>query len=179
MTGADPEELSLELKALVKGGLVRHRDGVLTGWSLTEAGRALYGEHVATGSDGVSNGPLVDLYDHFVPLNTRFLAACNDWQLRLVDGTPVPNDHCDHLHDAKVLAELQSIHAAIAGSCRNAATRYGRYGRYGDRLELAIRRVAAGEPDWFTSPRIDSYLTVWFELHEDLLLSLGIPRSTH
>ena len=42
----------------------------------------------------------------------------------------------------------------------------------------ALRRVRAGEHDWFTKPVIESYHTVWFELHEDLLASLGLDRSS-
>jgi hypothetical protein len=37
--------------------------------------------------------------------------------------------------------------------------------------------VRAGEGDWFTSPLVDSYHTVWFELHEDLLATLGLERA--
>ena len=32
--------------------------------------------------------------------------------------------------------------------------------------------------EWFTKPVIDSYHTVWFELHEDLLATLGIERAS-
>ena len=45
------------------------------------------------------------------------------------------------------------------------------------RCALAMARVAAGEHDFFTKPIIDSFHTVWFELHEDLLTSLGLERS--
>src|SRR5918994_378376 len=41
----------------------------------------------------------------------------------------------------------------------------------------ARRRVEDGEHDWFTSPRIDSYHTVWMELHEELLVALGRERG--
>ncbi|MDP9020051.1 MAG: MarR family transcriptional regulator, partial [Actinomycetota bacterium] len=42
----------------------------------------------------------------------------------------------------------------------------------------ALRRVVAGEGDWLTRPLIDSYHTVWFELHQDLLDTLGIERGS-
>jgi pyruvate,orthophosphate dikinase len=41
-----------------------------------------------------------------------------------------------------------------------------------------VDRVEAGERDWFTKPLIDSYHTVWFELHEDLLSTLGKERAS-
>ena len=43
--------------------------------------------------------------------------------------------------------------------------------------EAALARLHAGDKDWFTKPLIDSYHTVWFQLHEDLLTTLGIERS--
>jgi hypothetical protein len=40
-----------------------------------------------------------------------------------------------------------------------------------------LRRVDRGERRWVDAPRIDSCHTVWFELHEDLLASLGLERG--
>jgi hypothetical protein len=37
--------------------------------------------------------------------------------------------------------------------------------------------VQGGDLDWFTRPMIESYHTVWFELHENLLATLGIQRA--
>ena len=52
-----------------------------------------------------------------------------------------------------------------------------RLGIYKTRLDEAYDKVLAGEHDWVSGARIDSYHTVWFELHEDLLTSLGRDRS--
>jgi hypothetical protein len=38
--------------------------------------------------------------------------------------------------------------------------------------------VQAGDAAYFAAPMIASYHTVWFELHEDLLATLGIARSS-
>ena len=38
-------------------------------------------------------------------------------------------------------------------------------------------RCSTGDSDWFTKPMIASYHTVWFEMHEDLLCTLGIERG--
>jgi hypothetical protein len=53
-----------------------------------------------------------------------------------------------------------------------------RFADYRARLRAARRRVDDGESEWLTSPRIDSYHTVWMQLHEDLLLALGRDRET-
>jgi hypothetical protein len=34
--------------------------------------------------------------------------------------------------------------------------------------------VASGETIWLTRPIIDSYHTVWFELHEELIAATGL-----
>jgi hypothetical protein len=52
-----------------------------------------------------------------------------------------------------------------------------RYGSYGDRLDAAIDRARSGETAYVDRPLVDSYHTVWFELHEDLLATLGLDRS--
>jgi hypothetical protein len=39
-----------------------------------------------------------------------------------------------------------------------------------------VRRLNDGEREWLASPTIDSYHTVWMQLHEDLLLALGLER---
>ena len=49
--------------------------------------------------------------------------------------------------------------------------------RYGPRLRRAVERVEAGDGEWFTKPSLPSYHSVWFELHEDLLSTLGLDRS--
>src|SRR3546814_1224843 len=61
--------------------------------------------------------------------------------------------------------------------CHDLASLLDRYRPYGARFDHAIERVRAGDLDWFTKPMIASYHTVWFELHEDLLVTLGITRG--
>jgi pyruvate,orthophosphate dikinase len=53
----------------------------------------------------------------------------------------------------------------------------GRYEGYQPRFINALEHVQSGDHDWFAKPMIDSYHTVWFQLHEDLLNTLGIERS--
>jgi hypothetical protein len=49
--------------------------------------------------------------------------------------------------------------------------------RHKDRLNAALDRISAGDNDYVSGVRVDSYHTVWFELHEDLLATLGIERG--
>ena len=51
-----------------------------------------------------------------------------------------------------------------------------RFGLYGTRLTAALERALAGNTAYVTDT-LDSYHTVWFQLHEDLLVTLGISRE--
>jgi len=48
---------------------------------------------------------------------------------------------------------------------------------YPERFGSALARVRAGEHTWLARPMIDSYHTVWFELHEDLIGLAGLTRA--
>ena len=51
-----------------------------------------------------------------------------------------------------------------------------RFTRYGERLSEALEQVET-DPRFMVSPAVDSYHTVWFEAHEDFLLTLGRTRE--
>ena len=75
------------------------------------------------------------------------------------------------------IGRLVTVHEAVLPITDDLAAALARFARYGPRLTNAVDRVRAGEVDWFTKPVLDSYHTVWFELHEDLLATLGIERG--
>jgi pyruvate,orthophosphate dikinase len=52
-----------------------------------------------------------------------------------------------------------------------------RLGAYGARLARAAGRIAAGDHVYVAKVIADSYHTVWFELHEDLLSLAGLARQ--
>jgi hypothetical protein len=47
---------------------------------------------------------------------------------------------------------------------------------YRDKLETALEKAEDGAVEWVSDAKLDSYHTVWFELHEDLLRMLGRER---
>ncbi len=77
-----------------------------------------------------------------------------------------------------MLARLAKVDGAAQPICDGLGDALARFGTYGPRLAAARVRVEAGEHDWMTKPMIDSYHSVWFELHEDLLATLGIERGS-
>jgi pyruvate,orthophosphate dikinase len=114
-------------------------------------------------------------YERFLPLNKELIRICNDWQVKPGNN---PNDHTDVPYDWEVIDRLKSLDDRAAPVIARLSRVAPRFGIYRPRLQTAIEKIDAGEHEWMTSPRIDSYHTVWMLLHEDLLLALGEDRTT-
>lgn len=159
------------LDVIVAAELVERRASAIV---LTRLGRT---EHERWARVAAGSGTEVRLrraYESFLPLNAELLVLCHDWQVR-PGGTP--NDHRDARYDWSVLDRLHALDERAGGVIGRAARALERIRGHRGRLRDALDRVNAGEHEWFTSPRIDSYHTVWMHLHEDLLLALGIDRA--
>jgi hypothetical protein len=113
-------------------------------------------------------------YDEFRSVNHEFKALVTDWQVR--DGQP--NTHDDVDHDAAVLGRLDEVHRRVKPILAAAAEQLPRLSRYSVKLQTALDNIHAGETMWLARPLIDSYHTVWFELHEELILAAGLTRET-
>jgi hypothetical protein len=173
-TGLNEDQASSLLDDLGAEGLVHRREGRVHGWSLTASGREMHLKSVDSELEEATARSAVDAaYRQFLALNREMLAVCTDWQLK--DGSL--NEHDDPSHDQAVIARLRSLDDRVQPICAELAGSLERFSRYGARLASAVAKVEAGETEWFTKPLIDSYHTVWFELHEDLLATLGIERS--
>ncbi len=169
-------EQHLELASV--DGLTLFRDGARSGWSLTAEGRKEHDRLLAAELDAAGRRADVEAtYRDFLALNGPMLAACTRWQVKDQDSQ-VLNDHADPDYDAAIVAELTEIDAEVQPICAVLGGWFDRYVDYGPRFRTAVERLNGGEIDWFTKPTIDSYHTVWFELHEDLLVTLGIDRAS-
>jgi hypothetical protein len=177
-SGLPPEVVRTTLEACSERGLVRHSGGRLPGWALTRAGRDENERLLAVELDATGARPVVvTSYREFLRLNARVLTVCTDWQVIRRDGHQVPNDHGDPTHDLAVLDRLGRLHGDARPLLRRLAGALERFAEYDRRLDRALRLTLSGRTEWFTRPTIDSYHSVWFELHEDLLATLGRQRS--
>ena len=113
-------------------------------------------------------------YEAFRPLNRELLQLCTDWQVR---PGGAPNDHTDSAYDWSIVDRLDALDERAGPLLLRLGTAVPRFAPYRERLRAARRRVVDGERDWLTSPRVESYHTVWMELHEDLLAALGLERE--
>lgn len=114
---------------------------------------------------------------HFEIINDQLKLVVTDWQTINVGGSPLANDHNDETYDEKVVARLGALHDKAVPVLDAFTTVLPRFVCYVGKLEAALTRVEDGERAWLSDVAIDSYHTVWFELHEDLLRVLGRARS--
>jgi hypothetical protein len=174
--GIGSDDVESELIDLAVAGLVTRTSGPFGGWGLTEEGkvadaRAIADELSARGALGAVTG----LYGRFEKLNPELLDACARWQTRTLGGATIANDHPDSVHDDRVLDRFTSLHRRITPVCDELTAALDRFGRYRPRLAEALTRAESGALRYLTDDTA-SYHAIWFQLHEDLLVTLGRPR---
>lgn len=177
--GAAPEVVRSQLDELEPAGLVCIRLGRIGGYQLTSEGSREVAELLAAELDDHDlRGEVADAYRRFRSFNGELLEVCTAWQLRPVDGTPQPNDHSDERYDRQVHARLRDLDALVRPVLDQLCGELLRFEGHRRRLRFALDRVLDGDVDYFTRPMFPSYHSVWFELHEDLLATLGTDRQT-
>lgn len=167
---ADPADLADTLEQLTQSGLLIAGTTV----RISPDGRTRLSELLAEERAGIDAAALTATYDEFRTVNAEFKALVTDWQVR--DGEP--NTHDDASYDAAIVARLDRVHQQVLPVIAAAAAQLPRLSRYSIKLQAALDRVQAGENIWLSRPLIDSYHTVWFELHEELIVAAGRTRET-
>jgi hypothetical protein len=176
-SGMETGETVLHLRDLSDRSLVTLDSGPFGGWGVTERGRTADEEMAWSELDATgSRVHVLKSYESFLGLNPALLDTCGDWQMQRIGSTPMLNDHTDPDYDANVLSRLIRIDASAQRICSDLASRLMRFGLYGTRLTGALERALGGDIAYVTDT-LDSYHSVWFQLHEDLLVTLGISRE--
>ena len=171
------EELLLDFEA--NGWIQRVQFADISGWALTDAGRAEDKRRLGAELDQCGARPTVaTAYANFDQLNERFLDVIKNWQIRPARGDSMArNDHSDRRWDEGVLDALGTLDRSLRPVCVDLLDVLDRFDGYADRFSTALHRVDRGDHSWVTGVGIDSCHTVWFELHEDLLATLNIERG--
>lgn len=168
---------------VVESQLVELRDRELAAfrearalWQLTPLGRDRHREELSADVSDRARAAIESVYPDFLLLNGEFKALCGEWQL--VDGDPSRvNDHSDRAYDAKIIERLFSLDGRGRPVFTAIGRAHSRMSPYASRLGGSLDRLKAGETKMFTGVMCSSYHDVWMELHEDLILSLGIDRA--
>jgi hypothetical protein len=134
------------------------------GYLLTEAGHTRHDELLAAERSGLDLERLGQIYERFLAVNSAVKSA---------SAKPVNDD------DARfeLLGELGDLVERAGSPLKRTTELLPRFGGYAGRLDAALRKAEDGEWEYLTSPKVDSVHTVWMEIHEDYLQTLGRSRE--
>ena len=170
--GVGGETVSADLDGAISEGLVALVSGR---YRLSEAGRDRVAELVAAERSSLDQAVLEGLYAEFDGYNGELKSIVTAWQMRAPD---VPNDHTDAAYDAAIIDRLMNLHQRFLPWLNRLAQNVPRLSGYRNRFDTAARNVQAGDHSFVARPIMDSYHTVWFELHEVLIGALGRDRAS-
>ena len=168
------DEAQALLDRLVADGLAEIAVG---SFRLTAAGRDVGGELIAADGARWGTDRALAALDAFIVLDGRMKETVTAWQTREVDGAQTFNDHADAAYDAAVLAGLAALHLDADAWLVPLVVELPRLASYRERLGQATAQATGGDGRYVASPRVDSYHSVWFELHEDLIRLSGRTRA--
>lgn len=160
------------LRDLAGRGLIEHmRFADTGGWILTEAGRLRDGELLAIELRTSGAGPVLQstIEDFETSANARLVTVVTDWQLQSA------TERGDSA--VEVMRELTALADELTTLMTGLVEQLPRFGRYPRQFSAAVARARAGDHEWVAGVGRLSGHTVWAELHQDLLSSLGRRRS--
>lgn len=172
--GVSVEALGAVVDRLIEGELLEEVGAMhrLSPRGQEQAAVLLAADQEALGLDAA-----VVALDDLHSLDQRMKQIVTNWQVRSVDGEDEMNDHTDEDYDRGVMAELESLHVEVEPWLGGLAEKLPRLDRYRSRLSAALARIVAGDGRYMAAPMLDSYHTVWFEMHEDLIRLAGRTRE--
>jgi hypothetical protein len=144
------------------------------GYRITPTGRTRCLELVDAEHRAADQAAVTTSYEIFCDHNKELKAVITDWQTR---GSDQPNDHSDGDYDLAVLGRLVALHQEVRPLLDQIVEVAPRLSHYRQRLQRAADAVVAGDHTYVSRPILDSYHTVWFELHEDLIGLAGLTRA--
>jgi hypothetical protein len=169
--GLSPDPAMVILEDLRAAG---HVEEVRERIKLTAEGRAALEAQLEVERKTVDRAALSAGYHEFDEHNNALKQLMTRWQLK---DESTPNDHTDAAYDQAVINDLAAVDAAFQPLLDRFVDLAPRLGHYPARFRLALDRIAAGDHSWFARPLADSYHTVWFELHEELIGLAGLSRA--
>jgi pyruvate,orthophosphate dikinase len=147
------------------------------GLQVTLQGRLWLQAHLDTERAGIDMATADRLYRQFMLHDDRFKRLITDWQMRTIEGRQVLNDHADPAYDASVRERLCGFDGEIRPLVEEICAAAVRLKPFSLRFVRAASAAAAGDGSMIASPLKDSYHTVWFELHEELMHLSGRSRA--
>jgi pyruvate, orthophosphate dikinase len=145
----------------------------LTGEGRLKALAVFSGDRQQAGGDEFC----VACLDAFIVLDHRMKDLVTAWQVKGEGDQQTYNDHSDAAYDATILDNLAALHGDVNAWLEPLVRRLARFSAYQGRLNQALANARDGDQRFVASPRVDSYHSIWFELHEDLIRLAGRLRA--
>jgi hypothetical protein len=173
--GEDPEQVASALQSAVEAGRAVEAREI---FMVTPVGRDWLVERYEEAFAAFrADGAATEGYARFERINRELLRLFTEWQMVPVGKETMPNDHSDPEYDDRIIDRLGALHERAERPLQELSALEPRLGEYMRRLDAAYDKTLAGEHDFVSGAKVDSYHTVWFELHEDLLRMLGRERE--
>jgi hypothetical protein len=144
------------------------------GYRITPEGKERLATLLAEERSTVEQAALTEAYHQFDDHNNDLKSIMVAWQLKDAD---VPNDHTDAGYDAAVVERLAALDEQFTPLLERMVALAPRLAPYRTRFHTAIEKARSGDHSFVARPIADSYHTVWFELHEELIGLLGRNRA--
>jgi hypothetical protein len=173
--GLDVSVVRTTLDKLVEAKRVVEAQGK---YLLAPAARmALDTEYTPLYEDVRANSAFASGYEEFERLNATLKQLITEWQTVDVRGHRVPNNHSNKDYDEKLIDRLGNLHERAELALDRLASVLPRFSIYRNKLSAALEKAEDGEITWVSDAKIESYHTLWFELHEDLLRLMRRERD--
>lgn len=170
----EPEVAAVLARAVATGRVA----GVKDAYALAPLARvALEARYGLAFGDLREDPAFMAAYERFEVFNVNLKQVITDWQTVDVRGERVANDHADKAYDSRIIDRLGDVHERVEPVLAALARGLPRLEVYARKLTEALERAEDGDIVWVSDVRRESYHTVWFELHEDLLRIMGRVRS--
>jgi hypothetical protein len=175
IVGLDVDDVRAALGKLVEAKRVVEARGK---YLLAPAARmALDAEYSPLYEDVRAHPDFAAGYVAFERLNGSLKQLITEWQTIDVRGQSVPNDHSNKDYDDKIIDRLGGLHESAEDALERLARALPRFSIYRVKLGAALEKAEDGAIEWVSDAKIESYHTLWFELHEDLLRLMRRERE--
>jgi hypothetical protein len=155
---------------LIASGHLIRRGAALV---LTPQGRAVHAEWARLPAGSEQETAARQTYEQFLNVDKQVKQLTVDWQLA---SASAPTDGYSP-DQWKLIDRLAAVDEKAAPMVSALGRAVPRFGRYRPLFRHALRQLEEGDRAWFSGVTCDSYHTVWWHLHEDLLLAVGVSRS--
>lgn len=159
-----------DLDGLIEAGHL-HRRGPMV--ALTPAGKAAHAEWARLAAGSADYRAAEDAYRQFLQFDKQVKQLTTEWQLNSSNSRK--DGYTKEEWD--LIDRLVAVHAKASAVVSALGRAVPRFAAYPPRLRRALQQLEDGDRAWFSGITCDSYHLVWWHLHEDLLLALGVPRS--